>query len=55
MLNTSQDVLDFMNNFAETKLEDSQNELNPTSSREKYEQYAGMRKLINAVVDEIGK
>ena len=55
MLNTSQDVLDFMNNFAETKLEDSQNDPNYTSSKEKYDQYAGMRELINAVVDEIDK
>ena len=55
MLNTSLEVLDFMNNFAETKLEDSQNDPNPTSSREKYDQYAGMRELINAIVVEIGK
>lgn len=55
MLNTTQEVLDFMNNFAETKLEDSQNDPNSTSSREKYDQYVGMRELINAVIDEIGK
>ena len=54
MLNIVQDVLNFMNNFVETKLEDSQNDFNTTSSREKYEQYVGMIKLINAV-DEIGK
>ena len=34
MLNTAQDVLDFMNNFTETKLEDSKNDPNYTSSRE---------------------
>lgn len=55
MLNTAQDVLEFMDIFTETKLEDSQNDPNYASSREKYDQYAGMRELINAVVDEIGK
>ena len=34
MLNIAQDVLDFMNNFTETKLEDSNNDPDYTSSRE---------------------
>ena len=35
------------------RAEEAEKEVNPTNSREKYIKYAGMRELINAVIDEM--
>lgn len=52
-MKTAQDILEFMSEYAEFYLADAEKETNPTKSREKYTKYAGMRELINAVIDEM--
>ena len=52
-MKTAQEVLEFISEYADFYLEEAEKEVNPTKSREKYIKYAGMRELINAVIDEM--
>lgn len=54
-MKTAQEVLEFMSEYADFHLADAEKETNPTKSRGKYSEYQGMRELINAVIDEMGK
>lgn len=52
-METAQDVLKFISEYADFHLAEAEKETNPTKSREKYTEYNGMRELINAVIDEM--
>ena len=52
-MKTAQEVLEFISEYAEFYLVEAEKEANPTNSMEKYTKYAGMRELINAVIDEM--
>lgn len=52
-MKTAQEVLEFISEYADFYLAEAEKETNHTKSREKYTKYAGMRELINEVIDEM--
>ena len=52
-MKTAQDVLEFISEYADFTLMDAEKENNDKKARKKYTKYAGMRELINAVIDEM--
>lgn len=52
-METAQEVLEYMSEYADFCLEEAEKEVDPTKSREKYIKYAGMRELINVAIDEM--
>ena len=52
-MKTAQEVLEFISEYADFYLAEAEKETNHTKSIEKYTKYAGMRELINEVIDEM--
>jgi len=46
-------VLRFLSEYAEGKLYDAEQEQNSKKSKVKFNEYAGMREIIDALIDEL--
>ena len=52
-METAQEVLDFITEYADFYLIETQNETDPKKAKDKFMKHLGMRQLINAVREEM--